>query len=52
MAYEQVVFIDAHANAHGWEPIHWQEIDPTNRSSAVTHRMGPNDIAGSLCIAV
>jgi hydrogenase maturation protease len=51
VAYDFVVFIDAHTEAPGWEPIHWREITPAYRPSIVTHYVRPESLL-ALCLSL
>jgi hydrogenase maturation protease len=46
--YSDVVFIDAHVEGVGWEPVHWQQISPAYRSSMVSHHLNPTSLL-ALC---
>jgi len=50
-SYDFVVFIDAHTESPGWEPIHWQEITPAYRPSIVTHHVRPESLL-ALCLSL
>jgi hydrogenase maturation protease len=51
ISYDCVVFIDAHTEGPGWEPVHWQEITPAYRPSIVTHYVRPETLL-ALCLSL
>jgi hydrogenase maturation protease len=42
--YDLVVFIDAHVADAGWDPVHWQEVQPAYQSSLVGHHLKPSSV--------
>jgi hydrogenase maturation protease len=42
--YDLVVFVDAHVEGVGWEPVHRQEITPAYRANMVTHHLKPDSV--------
>ena len=51
VSYDCVVFMDAHTEAPGWEPVHWQTITPAYRPSIVTHHVRPETLL-ALCLSL
>jgi hydrogenase maturation protease len=49
--YDIVVFVDAHTEGTGWEPVHWQEITPSLRSGMVSHHLKPGTLL-ALCDSI
>lgn len=41
ISYDTVVFVDAHVKGAGWDPLHWQEVEPAYRSGMVSHHLKP-----------
>ncbi|MBN1402305.1 MAG: hypothetical protein JXA74_15805, partial [Anaerolineae bacterium] len=39
-----VIFVDAHVDGAGWEPLHWQEVTPAYESSLVGHHLKPASV--------
>jgi hydrogenase maturation protease len=51
VAYDFVVFMDAHIETPGWATIHWQEVTPAYRPSIVTHYVRPETLL-ALCLSL
>ena len=49
--YDAVVFIDAHVEGTGWEPVHCQKIAPAFKSGMVTHFLRPDTLL-ALCASL
>lgn len=47
-AYDQVVFLDAHVGAVGWEAVQWAEIKPIYEPGMVGHHLKPTVVL-ALC---
>lgn len=43
-AHDLVVFVDAHVAEAGWDPVHWQEVQPAFQSSLVGHHLKPSSV--------
>jgi Ni,Fe-hydrogenase maturation factor len=39
--YETVVFIDAHVEGSGWEPLSWQPVGPAVEAGMIGHHLKP-----------
>jgi hydrogenase maturation protease len=46
--FDLVVFVDAHVDGMGWEPVHRQEVVATYRANMVTHHLNPDSVL-ALC---
>jgi hydrogenase maturation protease len=42
--YDTVVFIDAHVQGLGWEPVHWRELSPALSASLTAHQLKPESV--------
>ena len=40
--FDVVVFIDAHVEGAGWDPVAWWRIEPVYTSSMITHQLKPS----------
>ncbi|MBM3187269.1 MAG: hydrogenase maturation protease [Chloroflexi bacterium] len=51
VAYDRVVFIDAHVGSSGWPPVSWQRIEPEYRPNIVAHHLKPGVVL-ALCASL
>jgi Ni,Fe-hydrogenase maturation factor len=49
--YSLVVFVDAHVEGAGWEPVHLQEVEPVLTANMISHHLRPASLL-ALCASL